>query len=253
MPVADWTFYNSGMSGAQIEVPAPTITYPALGVFDPFDFTDAISGRPRDFAINNSKALVMAQEAGVGTLLAGYAALTDNQPHGFTQGRAVNNVRMHPIYNFPMHLGICVLQSQEDMSPEAGGKGYALIADTILSQNRFKLVQLNDGVSGSPGGALGTSYTLLDQTDDGAFSPGEIITMDLRFFSDPDVLKGVWLQAWVSRTSATMPVKLFEIVHAGGIAHVPETSEGEGVLMFSSTNTTIGYFDNLKLYGPDEV
>lgn len=248
MPLANWTLLNDGFTGTSIAVASPPwssngVIYPANGIFNPADVVHQDTGAPFDAAIDSSKCLVMAS-LGAGTLRGAHATRSSTA----VRGQITCSVRIRAAFDGPGQAGICVLQNQQSMLPGLGGIAYALILDTIFFNNRLRLVQLTNGISGSPGGALGTSYILLAETANAFFSSGVIQVLRLAWESDPVRLKGTRLRAWHGLSLASL-VQLWDIVYTGTTAHVPTTSAGVGCIGEVVTNTFISYFDILTMEG----
>lgn len=248
MPLADWTIFSGAFGGVSIAVSSPpwsatSVTYPANGIFNPADVVDINdSSIHNDIAIDDSKCLVMAG-AGVGTIRGAHTTRVSSA----VRGQITFSARIRFAYDGPGHAGICVLQDQQNMLPGAG-IAYALILDTIFFNNRLRLVQLTNGISGSPGGSLGSTYILLAETNTTFFASGSVQVLRLAWESDPVRLKGTRLRVWHGLSLASL-VQLWDIVYTGAAAHVPTTSAGVGCIAHVATNNFISYFDIITMEG----
>ena len=248
MPLADWTLLNDGFTGTAIAVgsppwSSPNVAYPANGIFNPFDVTDIDTGSPFDIAVDSSKCLVMAS-LGAGTIRGAHTT----RPSTAVRGQIDCYARIRSGQNGPGHMGVCVLQNQQSMLPGLGGIAYALILDTIFFDNRLRLVQLTNGISGSPGGSLGATYTLLAETAPGFFGLSTNQVLRLAWESDPVRRKGTRLRVWHGLSEAAL-IQLWDIVYTGATAHVPTTSSGVGCIAHVATNSFISYFDIITVKG----
>lgn len=248
MSFADWAI-NGTLSGVVVEPPTYPIevTYPAVGLFNPDDWRDG-SGNLVDFAVDETQCLVLAGD-GPSALRWGAAVNTAPAYQG-TRGRLLAAVRMNTLYNGPANMGIAVLLSQEDLTPGNGAQGYVLSIDTLFFDPRVRLMQMTDGVGGPPDSSFGTSYTLLADSDDNAFLLGEVVGIELRWESDPAVLKGVRLQAYYELVDMPRTL-LWDIVYTGADAYKPTESVGCAIVCGLGSNNVITYCDNITVYNDD--
>jgi len=242
MALADWTLTNDGLNGyTSVSGGDSGVTWPAVGAFDPNDFLDG--DIPKDLAINGSRCLTMAASGG-SSLATGHAF----RAHTAIRGRMDALVRVNGAYSVPMHCGLCVLQSQATLLPGGGGVAYAVTLDTILGQQLVRLVQLTNGIQGSPGGAIPTDYMVLAESPAARFTPGLVQGLTLAWDADPLVLHGTRLRVGFQDV-ATPFVWLWDIVHTGLTAQTPVSPVGVGCFLSYGTNTIVTYFDEITVAG----
>jgi hypothetical protein len=241
-------FPSDGLTGQEVDDedcnPA-SFTYPAIGVFTPTSRVDTVTNLPCDLGINSSPCLVMSN-INVNNITTYGVATNEATPYKSLHGRLSASVKVNPIDSTPTHYGLCVLQSTRALTLGSGAQAYALTCDTIVFQNRIRLLKMNNGISGSPGGALESTYTLLTETANAAFSAGDIVILTLEWESDPAILKGTRLQAWYTIGGNT--TKLADLVHTGAGAYAPASpTAGAGVFMQMGSNPIITYFDAISI------
>lgn len=249
-----WAYHNSGLSGFHIpDIPGDNwtpdeITYPSIGGYNPSVVVDSMTGEDYDPGINDTQQLVMASTSGGGLLRTGVAINTATA-YKQLHARIIGEVLINATYNGPGHAGIFGLASDPDLAEGGGGKGFALVLDTLFFNNRIRLYQINDGLSGGNGGAYPSSYTLLAETAINHFTDGQAVLLELEWESDPINLRGTRLQAWYAQGGGDL-TKLWDIVYAGADAYVPDDVSdiaGAGVCLSMLTNQMIAYYDNVAI------
>ncbi len=238
-----------------------SITWGPITIHDPQDVVDSF-GNPYDTGVNNTDCLVLTFGANLRGATSGGAAIPcgtsciNNDPAWRTlHGRITSIICQRQLtgqsYDGPGHAGIICLASQTNIDEGGGAKGYALIYDNISFSARFRLIQLNNGFSGSLGGSYGSSYTLLAQSGWNLFSVDASFTLALEWEVDQTYLYGTRLHAYITLGSVLSEPYLEEwhILHTGADAWVPTTQVGGGAGHFcvGSTTPIKVYFDNTSI------
>lgn len=199
------------------------------------------------FSTEGSRLIMDAGPAA--NVVTGGVASNDGAGYKVLHGRLRGTVAFDPSDNTPGHIGLVVMQSEAELAFGGTGKAYGLILDTVLSQNKIELIQVNTGISASPGSALSTSYTVLAASDNMVISVGVPYLLDLEWESDPDILHGVRLQATVTQPGGDVLAD-WDIVYTGSAAYMP-TDAGDlvgcGVLLSMATNRVKGNFQNVAV------
>jgi hypothetical protein len=137
------------------------------------------------------------------------------------------------------------MQSAEDMEPSYGRKGYAVMLDSIFFSNKLVLVRMNDGISPSLGGALGSSYSFLGDSATDMWTENNVYALEIEWHVDT-ALGGIYVIGRFGYESDFSDLTAFaQCLDATG--HAQLTTVGEGLYADLSTNNLIVAFDNTQL------
>ena len=235
-----------------------TISWGPATIHDPDTVTDSF-GNPYDFGINDTNCLVLTFGANLRGVSPGGAAfpcgvscINNDAAWQTLHGRITSNFYIRDTtYNGPGHAGIICLASSTNIDEGSGTRAYALVYDNILFSARFRLIQLNNGFSGSPGGAYGSSYTILAQSGWHLASASTVYTMALEWEVNQTYLYGARLHAFVSASPTLSEPYLVEwhVLYTSSDAWVPTgpVSGGSGAFCIGSTGSLKTYFDNTSI------
>ncbi len=220
------------------------VTWPGVGTFNPALFT-FLTGAQADPGVNGSSCIVVSGHDAYPYPGAGAAVWADGvSPQAL--GYVAADVRLAGSLTLEFgHCGVGCLFSQNDLTPGNGAKGYLLVMDNFTPGRRVLLLQMTNGVSGSPGAATTTedphTYVVLAATAIDFFTIGVAYQMKLEWYVDAVNLKGVFLRA---RFAGSI---LWTIVYTGAGAYIPAVAAHAkyGVVGMQKTNPTIMYFDHV--------
>jgi hypothetical protein len=132
-----------------------------------------------------------------------------------------------------MNFGIICMQSQENMSQNAGGTAYAMLFDSQNFANTIQLIKMTNGWSYSVGSGGGTStYEQLWVSGTHYWQFNQDYTISLTWKYDPYFLKGTRLIGQFEGAT------IFDFVHTGSTAITTSPSLGEGVFATAITNSS---------------
>lgn len=127
-----------------------------------------------------------------------------------------------------------------------GNKGYAVMLDSVFFNNKAVLVRMNDGISGSIGGAGGTSYSLLGQSANGIWTQNTVYAIEIEWHVNT-LIPGIHLIGRFGTLDDFSNLTIFAQAF-DATAHSQLTTVGEGPYANLSTNSLIVAFDNTQLY-----
>lgn len=174
------------------------------------------------------------------------AVVYDEGPAATSLGYMRGTVVMGAESGQAVHCGICVLMSDDNLTPGAGAQGYGFCIDHVDDHYMLRLVQFTDGLDRSPhpNDHSASTYNVLSEIVNAPFSPGFGVTLRLEWYSDPIQLKGVFLRAVVEDTDYTFA----EIVYTGAASYKPTDSGTiNGVFMGYFPGDTVAYFKDLSV------
>jgi len=198
--------------------------------------------------IAGTKSLAMASTAGEASNSVGYI-IQDVQPHGFLSGKI--RCFINPVVSGPANHGVFAMASSTDLLGGSGTKGYACLLDSVFFNNNAQIVYFEDGISGSIGGAGGSSYTSLGQSSNGIWSTGTPVAIELEWHVNIAVLNGVHVIGRFGSDFNNLAV-FAEGIHVGPTAATGPSS-GEGVFAKKITNTMSVLFDSVQVFEMPEI
>lgn len=225
MSFSDWTVFNNGMNG--------TGGQPSAGVSTTY--------------FGGSSALVFSGAGGHGLDDGGLQASASAVPNTLTTGITSGKIRtlITPVLSGPANHGLICMQSSLDMQAGHGYKGYAVMLDSVFFDEKVVLVRMNDGISPSLGGALGSNYSLLGQTANDVWIQNNVYGLEIEWHVDT-ALGGIHvIGRFGSATDFSDLTTFAECLDT--TSHAQLTTVGEGPYAALSTNGLIVAFDNVLL------
>ena len=226
MAFVDWLTFNNGFNGSG--------GYPPLGTTNSF--------------FGGSTALVMSGEVGHGVDAGGQTAsanaVPDTLSKGFTSGRI--RTLINPVVSGPANHGLICMMSANNMQEGMGSKGYAVMLDSIFSDNKAVLVRMNDGISISLGGIPSSSYSLLGQSSNSLWTQNTVYGLEIEWHVN-SLIPGIHLIGRFGTMDDFSDLTIFAEAFDAS-AHSQLTTVGEGPYANLSTNSLIVAFDQTQLF-----
>lgn len=224
--LSQWTVYNNGFNGTGGE--------PAAGISTTY------------FAGENSLVFSghSAHATDDGAVTASANVVPEDLPKGVLHGKLRTHI--NPVVSGPANHGLICMQSALNMQAGHAAKGYAVMLDSVFSNNRFVLVRMNDGVSASLGGALGSTYSLLGESAVAQWVQNTVYTLEIEWHVDT-VLGGIYVIGRRGTQSDFSDLTTFATC-LDATAHAQLTSLGEGPYACLATNSLIVAFGTIRLY-----
>jgi hypothetical protein len=225
MAFGEWTVYNNGMNGLGGQ--------PAAGISLTY--------------FSGSSSLVFSGAGGHGVDDGGDQASANAYPSGLPKGFTSGKMRtlINPVQSGPANHGLMRMQSATNMQAGHDSKGYAIMLDSLLFNNKVVLVRMNDGISPSLGGALGSSYTLLGLTSDDIWTENNIYAIEIEWYVNV-LIPGTHVIGRFGTMSDFSDLTVFAEVFDNS-SHAVITSIGEGPYASLTTNGLIVAFDNTQM------
>ena len=194
-----------------------------------------------------TRALVMASISGsydAGGSIASANAVPNTLPKGFTSGKL--RTLINPVISGPSNHGLICMQSADNMQGGLNSKGYAVMLDSILFSNRLVLVRMNDGISASLGGALGSSYSALGYSANGVWVQNTIYALEIEWHVNT-LIPGTHVIGRFGTMTDFSDLTVFAEVF-DNTSHAVLTSVGEGPYAMVASNPVLVTFDNTQLF-----